>query len=80
MMSLFGVLQRINGLDVQQLLSNEPEAKVTQLHTLQDILSEAEDDEVFQTIVNEAKSSNQVGEIIKLQIFLNKFVVNSFVL
>jgi hypothetical protein len=56
-MSRFLNEKKINGLDAKELLSNKPEAKVTQLHTLQDIISEAEDDEVFQTIVNETNNT-----------------------
>lgn len=44
-------IQQMAGIDSRELMSDQPEAQLAQMQTLQDILSEAQDDEVFQTIL-----------------------------
>lgn len=41
----------MNGLDPQELLSENPEARVAQLATFKDMVKDVEEDEVFQQIV-----------------------------
>lgn len=44
--------QEIAGIDADQLLSDKPEARVTQMQTLADIARDVEADEVYQSIVH----------------------------
>ncbi|CAG2179638.1 unnamed protein product, partial [Oppiella nova] len=40
----------MNGIDANELLSNSPEARVTQFHTLNDIVRDVEADDVYRSI------------------------------
>ncbi|CAG2118979.1 unnamed protein product, partial [Medioppia subpectinata] len=52
----------ISGLDKNQMLSETPEARVTQLQTLYDIAQDVESDETFQTVMGKAVGNpNQFG-------------------
>ncbi|OQR69318.1 laminin subunit beta-2-like [Tropilaelaps mercedesae] len=42
----------VAGIDPRVMQSDEPKARISQLQTLQDILMDAEDDEVFQTVTS----------------------------
>ncbi|XP_015782992.1 uncharacterized protein LOC107360786 [Tetranychus urticae] len=44
----------IAGLDPNQLLSTKPEARVTQLQTLKDLISDVENDDVYQSVTKGA--------------------------
>lgn len=41
----------MNGLDPQELLSENPEARAVQMATLRDMVKDVEEDEVFQQIL-----------------------------
>ncbi|XP_022704303.1 uncharacterized protein LOC111269159 [Varroa jacobsoni] len=49
----------VAGIDPKMMQSDDPKARISQLQTLQDILMDAEDDEVFQTVTT--KVSNLSG-------------------
>ena len=61
----------ITGIDHTQLLSNKPEAKITQLQTLQDIISDVETDNVYQTVIK-----NSVGRPTKVRIMYNYAIID----
>lgn len=63
----------ITGIDHKQLLSNKPEAKMTQLQTLQDIAFDVETDNVYQTVIK-----NSVGRPTQVRIMYSYAIIPNF--
>lgn len=66
-------LKVINGIDPDTILSQKPEARMTQLQTLYDLMKDVEEDEVFQEIVRSTKP--EVSKAILIYCFLYSIII-----
>lgn len=65
----------MNGIDANELLSDKPEARVTQIQTLNDIVRDVEADEVYRSVTRTRLSVNNVWTLDDLLQTSNVYVV-----